>query len=356
MSRALLATLTAFALALSLFALPAHADDAAVATVEAAVDEASDIAAPAADVRTRGKGDQLRAAQQARAGKARAGQNAAAAQGAAAGNAAAGPQTLAPPAGKVSLRPKRKDATPETDAANAEGDLARDQARLRRQQRRQNAADTPEPEAPDADAGTLPPRRVPQQAEQYVAEVPQDAPPVRTWIPGRLTGGKWGEAPALPRKRMDPTAVKPGEEAGYLSPTERNQAQARLGMKRKQLTDADGKALNTNGRELYVIDTDGNLFVSNGAIRRGRDQFYHSSFLSGADVASAGWIEIKGGKVTHIDNMSGHYKPSAGQLDRAASHLVSQGVMSANVKPMYSPASIMRIPPPPVAGATPPPQ
>jgi len=75
------------------------------------------------------------------------------------------------------------------------------------------------------------------------------------------------------------------------------------------------------GREIYAMDRYGNLitmkptaffkpasrtYADNGSV-----QHNHSSLNAGADVISAGEIEFLAGRITHIDNRSGHYKPTA---------------------------------------------
>ena len=40
----------------------------------------------------------------------------------------------------------------------------------------------------------------------------------------------------------------------------------------------------------------------------------HSSFLSGKDVICAGSVRATNGRITRIDNLSGHYKPKRAQL------------------------------------------
>jgi len=80
------------------------------------------------------------------------------------------------------------------------------------------------------------------------------------------------------------------------------------------------------GREIYAMDRYGNLITmaptaffkpnsrtygANGSV-----QHNHSSLNAGADVISAGEIEFNAGRITHIDNRSGHYKPTAKQVQQ----------------------------------------
>lgn len=53
---------------------------------------------------------------------------------------------------------------------------------------------------------------------------------------------------------------------------------------------------------------------------------FHSNFMAGKPVQTAGMIEIKKGVVTNIDNLSGHYKPVDKALSLAVSHLQLAGM------------------------------
>jgi hypothetical protein len=54
---------------------------------------------------------------------------------------------------------------------------------------------------------------------------------------------------------------------------------------------------------------------------------HHSSVSQGKDVASAGHVDTKDGKVTRIDNSSGHYRPAFENLLQAVEHLLKTGAM-----------------------------
>ncbi|KIN66146.1 hypothetical protein Z946_625 [Sulfitobacter noctilucicola] len=54
---------------------------------------------------------------------------------------------------------------------------------------------------------------------------------------------------------------------------------------------------------------------------------HHSTGAQGKDVASAGHIDTKDGKVTRIDNSSGHYRPAFEHLLQAVEHLLKTGAM-----------------------------
>jgi hypothetical protein len=79
---------------------------------------------------------------------------------------------------------------------------------------------------------------------------------------------------------------------------------------------------------IWVMDPQGNLYVK---VIHPVGLFHHSSFLAGGDVLSAGEIVIDKGKVTHINNMSGHYFPTDESLNNAIGVLRSMGVLAPDV-------------------------
>lgn len=66
-----------------------------------------------------------------------------------------------------------------------------------------------------------------------------------------------------------------------------------------------------NGMSLYVMDTDGRIYVSG---REGEKSLKHSSFLGGAMALAAGTIRIENGRVVWITGKSGHYRPTVQQM------------------------------------------
>lgn len=66
------------------------------------------------------------------------------------------------------------------------------------------------------------------------------------------------------------------------------------------------------GRELYAMDDMQYIYTSAQPAKAGT--FHHSSFLSGKPVLCAGEITVQNGKLTHIDNLSGHYRPTKQHL------------------------------------------
>ncbi|MCC7359443.1 MAG: hypothetical protein IT317_08205 [Anaerolineales bacterium] len=67
-----------------------------------------------------------------------------------------------------------------------------------------------------------------------------------------------------------------------------------------------------NGALIFVIGSDNKLYVGSKARANPgvRGAFNHSSFFSGGPVKSAGTLLVAGGKVTQIDDQSGHYAPT----------------------------------------------
>ena len=57
-----------------------------------------------------------------------------------------------------------------------------------------------------------------------------------------------------------------------------------------------------------------------------KGSFYHSAYMAGQDVLCTGCITVKEGKLTYINNASGHYEPKPQQLSLALQSLQSQGV------------------------------
>lgn len=92
---------------------------------------------------------------------------------------------------------------------------------------------------------------------------------------------------------------------------------------------------------MYAMDRYGNLFVAydnagfgqkvlnkaTNAKREGREfrggQFNHSSFCAGREIICAGTVFFWKGQLIHIDNSSGHYKPTRQNLWNAVNILVN---------------------------------
>lgn len=146
----------------------------------------------------------------------------------------------------------------------------------------------------------------------------------------------------LPQGYRYPIAVsmmahRAGEETGavfgtkvaYLDAQQRQQYQVH--MHNGKLYDAQGELFDTeaaktvwggDGKAIFVMDPAGNMYASNHHVK---GKFHHSSFVAGAPVAAAGEFEVHKGVVKSISRESGHYWPTAEQLDQMAHHLKSQG-------------------------------
>ena len=87
---------------------------------------------------------------------------------------------------------------------------------------------------------------------------------------------------------------------------------------------------------MYAMDRYGNLYAedeTSGKARQKTDKFNHSSFCSGTSVICAGVLAVdKKGVLVHIDNVSGHYKPSLQDLIRALAVLKGAGIDLTNVR------------------------
>lgn len=99
-----------------------------------------------------------------------------------------------------------------------------------------------------------------------------------------------------------------------------------------------GKFYDVNGRELssdfdaealsfedalLVIDRDFRMYVLNGE-ERGR--LHHSSLVAGGDVLFAGTIAFMDGRIRHMSDSSGHYKPEPWRTRQIVRLLHARGV------------------------------
>jgi hypothetical protein len=71
----------------------------------------------------------------------------------------------------------------------------------------------------------------------------------------------------------------------------------------------------------YAIDQYGDLISGDdapkssiGKMLQSHQRFNHSSLNAGKDVICAGVMKVENGRLTYIDNMSGHYKPTKRNL------------------------------------------
>jgi hypothetical protein len=74
----------------------------------------------------------------------------------------------------------------------------------------------------------------------------------------------------------------------------------------------------------YVWSRDGFIFAGPHIGRK----FHHSSFVSGKKVRCAGMITVTSGKVTRVDNDSGHYKPGTRHLRNFVQYLSTQNALT----------------------------
>ncbi|MDP3268613.1 MAG: hypothetical protein Q8M40_06130 [Legionella sp.] len=90
-------------------------------------------------------------------------------------------------------------------------------------------------------------------------------------------------------------------------------------------------------RHIFIMDMQGNFYSNqDGEYRNGR-RIGHPSFTQGEAVAGAGEIQIKAGKITHINNMSGHYLPGPLSLHRVINELENRGVLAPTCKVKINP-------------------
>jgi hypothetical protein len=85
---------------------------------------------------------------------------------------------------------------------------------------------------------------------------------------------------------------------------------------------------NNGGRAIFVMDKDGNIFAS--TYQRVGD-FHHSSFFSGQEVAAAGELVVKDGKIEIVTDRSGHYLPERSRTQQMLDQLTSQGIDMTDV-------------------------
>lgn len=93
----------------------------------------------------------------------------------------------------------------------------------------------------------------------------------------------------------------------------------------------------TQGRTvMYVLDTANHLYIADG-IRVGDGSFNHSSMLAGAPVLCAGEVGVSpAGRLTYIDNNSGHYKPDTNALVGAVRFLMQHWGLHPNTFQVYN--------------------
>lgn len=76
---------------------------------------------------------------------------------------------------------------------------------------------------------------------------------------------------------------------------------------------------NANGTMTYVMDENGNIiFGKRCNPNDGRKRAPHPTLIGGKDpqVQCAGMITFVGGKISKVDNQSGHYRPNVQSMDK----------------------------------------
>jgi hypothetical protein len=109
----------------------------------------------------------------------------------------------------------------------------------------------------------------------------------------------------------------------------------------KEITAApDGTLLTQNGTQvvssgratpgknvlIYVMSPDGKVYASSPYDR----SVHHSSFLKGAPVAAAGEMMTSGGKISFVNNSSGHYRPDSKALMQMVEDARSKNSLAPN--------------------------
>ena len=91
----------------------------------------------------------------------------------------------------------------------------------------------------------------------------------------------------------------------------------------------------SSGRAIFVMDENGNLFAST---EHRAAYFHHSSFFAGRDVAAAGELVAKDGRIEMITDRSGHYMPGRSRTMQMLNQLASQGIdLSQTVVDIFAP-------------------
>ncbi len=80
----------------------------------------------------------------------------------------------------------------------------------------------------------------------------------------------------------------------------------------------------SHGRAIFVMDEHGNLYAST---YHEFGRFHHSSFLAGGEVAAAGELLVRDGKVELITDHSGHYQPGRARTQQLLDELAHQGIL-----------------------------
>lgn len=144
----------------------------------------------------------------------------------------------------------------------------------------------------------------------------------------------------------------PGTESKVIYFTPSEQAENALYIhKDAKLYDFKGNLYDTTneiskgkkGCVAYVITLDGKLITHKHVnVGEGKSSYRHSTLAGGKPIICSGLIKIEKGKITYIDNNSGHYKPTDAHLYSAVKRLKSAFSEDAKVVHLRSWRSLIR--------------
>lgn len=108
------------------------------------------------------------------------------------------------------------------------------------------------------------------------------------------------------------------------------------GFKGKLYDTADKISKGKKGCVAYVITLDGKLLTHEHInVNKSEWAYRHSTLAGGRPVLCSGLMKVVNGKITYIDNNSGHYKPESANLYNAVKKL--EGLFSKDAKVVFLP-------------------
>jgi hypothetical protein len=122
--------------------------------------------------------------------------------------------------------------------------------------------------------------------------------------------------------------LKTGKMVRYFKPEDRDRYRLTLDSKGR-FVDAKGRI--AQGRYIFVMDQDGNVFGLN-PVEHAYYRVHHSSFFDGLPVASAGELQIVKGRIVSMNNRSGHYLPSMEINHQFIEMLQSHKISTSGIK------------------------
>jgi hypothetical protein len=113
-----------------------------------------------------------------------------------------------------------------------------------------------------------------------------------------------------------------------------------LSPKQGQLTDSTQTTVKQLESSVYAMGMDGQIvtnlsgkqMIAMPDTQNAFQTIHHSTMLSGKEVLHAGHLSVKDGKVTYLDDDSGHYRPDAAHTHEAFQKLVEKGVLDPNAQ------------------------